>query len=421
MIRDILLLQKREIEQRLQEPYVERELDAKGGSHDLIRVILGPRRAGKSFFAMHLVQAQGRFGYVNFDDERLVGLQDNDALIAAVDEVYERPKHLLLDEIQNLPRWELLVNRLQRQGYRLTITGSNAHLLSSELATHLTGRHVPIVLFPFSFPEYLRARKQDLTDREKAEAFRSYVECGGYPEPIMKDIQRREYLTTLVRSVLYKDIVVRHRIRSPQGLEDMAGHLMSNVAQRYSLNTLAKVTRLKSVHTVEKYLRHLEEAFLFFSVRRFSFKVREQVRADRKIYCIDNGIVTSSSFRFSANTGGLYENMVAIALRKRQLEGKLEFFRWQSPQQEEVDFIVKEGTRVRQIIQICVDPTDPKTKTREVRALLKASSELRCNSLLILTDATEGEEDVSWFGATGRVRFMPLWKWALADDPLSHD
>jgi len=421
MIRDILLLQKREIEQRLQEPYVEREFDSKRGAHDLIKVILGPRRAGKSFFAMHLVQAQGAFGYVNFDDERLVGLQDNDALIAAVDEVYDRPKHLLLDEIQNLPRWELLVNRLQRQGYRLTITGSNAHLLSSELATHLTGRHIPIVLFPFSFAEYLRARGRDLTEQEKAEAFRSYVEVGGYPEPIMKDIQRREYLTTLVRSVLYKDIVMRHKIRSPQGMEDMAGNLMANIAQRYSLNTLAKVTRLQSVHTVEKYLRHLEEAFLFFSVRRFSFKVREQVRADRKIYCTDNGIVTSSSFRFSANAGSLYENMVGIALRKRQLEGRLEFFRWQSAQQEEIDFVVKKGTRIKQLVQVCADVTDPKTKTREVRALLKASADLRCNDLLILTETAEGEESVSWFGAQGKVRFMPLWKWALADDPVSHD
>ena len=421
MIRDILLLQKREIEQRLQEPYVEREFDSKRGAHDLIKVILGPRRAGKSFFAMHLVQAQGAFGYVNFDDERLVGLQDNDALIAAVDEVYDRPKHLLLDEIQNLPRWELLVNRLQRQGYRLTITGSNAHLLSSELATHLTGRHIPIVLFPFSFAEYLRARGRDLTEQEKAEAFRSYVEVGGYPEPIMKDIQRREYLTTLVRSVLYKDIVMRHKIRSPQGMEDMAGNLMANIAQRYSLNTLAKVTRLQSVHTVEKYLRHLEEAFLFFPVRRFSFKVREQVRADRKIYCTDNGIVTSSSFRFSANAGSLYENMVGIALRKRQLEGRLEFFRWQSAQQEEVDFVVKKGTRIKQLVQVCADVTDPKTKTREVRALLKASADLRCNDLLILTETAEGEESVSWFGAQGKVRFMPLWKWALADDPVSHD
>jgi len=187
------------------------------------------------------------------------------------------------------------------------------------------------------------------------------------------------------------------------------------------LNTLAKVTRLQSVHTVEKYLRHLEEAFLFFSVRRFSFKVREQVRADRKIYCTDNGIVTSSSFRFSANAGSLYENMVGIALRKRQLEGRLEFFRWQSAQQEEVDFVVKKGTRIKQLVQVCADVADPKTKTREVRALLKASADLRCNDLLILTESAEGEEAVSWFGAQGKVRFMPLWKWALADDPASND
>ncbi|MBN2054359.1 ATP-binding protein [bacterium] len=420
MIRDILLIQKREIEHRLQETYIARRSDTVLGSHDLVRVILGPRRAGKSFFAMHLVQSQGRFGYVNFDDERLVGLPDNDALVAAVDEIYDHPKHLLLDEIQNLPQWELLVNRLQRQGYLLTITGSNAHLLSSELATHLTGRHIPIILFPFSFPEYLSTRGRELTGQEKAAAFRTYVEGGGFPEPIMKDIQRRDYLTTLLRSVLYKDIVVRHGIRSPQGLEDMSMHLMANVAQRYSLNALARMARFRSVHTVEKYLRHLEEAFLFFSVRRFSFKIREQVRADRKIYCTDNGIVTSSSFRFSENIGGLYENMVAVTLRKRQLEGRLEFFHWQSAQREEVDFIVKEGTSVRQVIQVCFDPTDPRTKSREIRALLKASSELRCDNLLMLTDTKEGEEDASWYGATGRVRFMPVWKWALADDPLSH-
>lgn len=413
MVRDVLLVQKREIEQRLREPYVKREFDLRRAAHDLINVVLGPRRAGKSFFAMHLVRAQGRFGYVNFDDERLTDLTDYDALIAAVDSIYDKPKHLLLDEVQNIPRWELLVNRLQRQGYRLTITGSNAHLLSSELATHLTGRHMPIVLFPFSFAEYLRTVNRELTDQEKAEAFRAYAEVGGYPEPLVKNIQRRDYLTTLVRSVLYKDIVVRRRIRAAQGLEDLAAYLMSNVAQKYSWNTLAQVTRLQSAHTVEKYLGYLEEAFLFFSLRRFSFKLREQARADRKIYCTDNGLITSSSFRFGANMGKLYENLAAVALRKRALEGKLEFFHWQGAQQEEVDFVVKEGTRITQLIQVCADISNPKTKSREVRALLKASTELRCKRLLILTDSAEGEEDARWFGARGKVRLVPMWRWAL--------
>jgi predicted AAA+ superfamily ATPase len=414
MIRDVVLLQKREIEQRLQERYVERAFDLGRASHDLIKVVLGPRRAGKSFFAMHLVQSLGPFGYVNFDDERLSELKEYDAVITAIDELYNHPKHLLLDEVQNITRWELLVNRLQRQGYHLTVTGSNAHLLSSELATHLTGRHMPIILFPFSYSEYLRSLNREMTDQEKAEAFRNYVETGGFPEPLIKKIPHREYLTTLLRSILYKDILVRHRIRAPKGLEDIAAYLMANVAQRYSLNTLVKVTRLQSVHTVEKYLRHLEEAFLIFSLRRFSFKVREQARSNRKVYCTDNGFITSASFRFAGDLGKLYENIVAIELRKRELEGALECFYWQGAQQEEVDFVVKEGVRITHLIQVCFDLEDPKTKSRETRALLKASAELKCNGLLILTSSTEGEEEISWYGTKGKVRYVPLWKWLLA-------
>ncbi|MBA7689525.1 hypothetical protein ES703_98033 [subsurface metagenome] len=356
MIRDILLLQKREIEQRLQERYIERDFDLRRASHDLIKVILGPRRAGKSFFAMHLVKRLGSFGYINFDDERLGELDDYDALITAIDALYEHPKHLLLDEVQNVPRWELLVNRLQRQGYYLTVTGSNAHLLSSELATHLTGRHIPIVLFTFNFSEYLRSMNREMTEQEKAEAFRSYVETGGYPEPL---------------------------------------------------------TRLRSVHTVEKYLHHLDEAFLLFSLRRFSFKVREQAQSNRKIYCTDNGLITSASFRVSSDVGKLFENIVAINLRKRAIEGALECFYRQGAQQEEVDFLVKEGTRVMQLIQVCLNPDDPKTKSREVRALLKASKELKCKDLLVLTDSTEGQEAMSWFGIEGTVRYLPVWKWLL--------
>jgi predicted AAA+ superfamily ATPase len=413
MLRDVVLLQKREIEQRLREPYVPREVAAGTLSRELVNVITGPRRAGKSFFAMHAVRGLGPFGYANFDDERLIDLKDYDTLVATLDGVYEKPKYLLLDEVQNLPRWELFVNRLQRQGYRLTITGSNAHLLSSELATHLTGRHVTIVLFPFSFTEYLRSSEQELTRLETAEALRRYAEIGGYPEPLLKEINRGEYLTTLLRSILYKDIVVRHRIRSPQSLEDLANYLMANVAQEYSRNGLAKVTRFRSVHTVDKYLRHLEEAFLFFSLRRFSFKVRAQVRANPKVYCTDNGLVTSTAFRLSADVGKRYENLVAVALRKRHLEGELECYFWKNQRREEVDFVLKRGPSVYQLIQVCADVDDPRTRDREVRALLKASAELQCHDLIVVTENTEREERASWYGTEGTVRFVPLWKWLM--------
>ncbi|HAK94999.1 MAG TPA: AAA family ATPase [Planctomycetes bacterium] len=411
MLRDLLLLQRRELEERLAEPYVERDTAPPGRPHKLITVISGPRRAGKSFFAMHRLRSLGGFGYVNFDDERIEKLEDGDALLAAVSSVYGAPRRLLLDEVQNLPRWELFVNRVQRLGYALTITGSNAHLLSSELATHLTGRHVHIVILPFSFTEYLRSLGTELTSAEQSEHLRRYAETGGFPEPLLTGIGAREYLTTLFRSVIYKDIVVRRKIRSPAGLEDLASHLVSNVAREYSCRSLAAVSRCRSPVTVEKYVRALEEAFLFFSLRRFSFKLREQVRANRKIYCIDNGFVAAMSFRSSGDVGQAYENLVAVALKRRQLEGRAEIYFWKNEAQEEVDFVVKEGRRVTALIQVCVRMESAKTRDRALRALLKASSELKCRTLLVLTDDLEGEETASWFGYRGTIRFVPLWKW----------
>ena len=415
MLRDILLTQKRELEQRLLEPYVPRDVHVPPGMDDLVCVVLGPRRAGKSFFAMHREESRGAFGYVNFDDERLVRLDDFDSLIAAVQSVYGQPRHLLLDETQNVPSWELLVNRLQRQGFRLTVTGSNAHLLSSELATHLTGRHLPIVLFPFSFAEYLKVQGAELTGAEMAEACRKYAETGGFPEPVVKGMPYGDYLRTLVRSTLYKDVVVRHRIRSPQGLEDLSGYLMANAAQRFSWRTLAEVVGGRSVHTVRKYFDHMAEAFLFFSLPRFSFKVREQVKATRKAYCIDNGMISATAFQSSANVGRMYENLVAVALHKCELEGRLRIHYWQSPRQEEVDFVIQRDRRVVQLIQVCAEIGNPTVWARESRALLKAGDALGCQEMLILTDSEEGERDASWYGLKGRIRMMPIWRWALED------
>ena len=413
MLVDRLLQQKREIERRLQEPYVPRDVPLGRLSRELVNVVSGPRRAGKSFFALHAVRELGRFGYVNFDDERLAVLEDYDELVAAIDSTYGHPEVLLLDEVQNLPSWELFVNRLQRQGVRLTITGSNAHLLGSELATHLTGRYAQLVLFPFSFSEVLRSLGRELTQPETAESLRSYAETGGYPEPLLKGIDRKEYLSTLVRAILYKDIVVRHRIRSPQGLEGLARCLLSSIGQEYSGNRLAKATGIGSVHSVEKYVGYLEEAFLFFTVRRFSWKVREQIRANRKAYATDNGLIASGSFRSSADRGRLLENLAAVALRKRELLGELELYFWKGPRQEEVDFVVKRGSRVAQLIQVCADTADPRTKERETRALLKAAEELGCADLIVACDGPDSEEEVSWYGKKAVVRFVPLWKLLL--------
>ena len=413
LIHDAVETQRRELDRRLAERYVPRTLARPPRDDRLITVISGPRRCGKSFLAMRLLGQFESRGYLNFDDERLLDVTDYDSLIAAVNAVYGNPRHLLLDEIQNLPRWELFVNRLQRQGFRLLLTGSNAHLLSGELATHLTGRHLPLILFPFSFAEALSAFPATRTGPELLERFRRYAADGGYPEPLLRDLDRDHYLRTLWDSVIYKDIVRRRRIRSVAGIDDLAGYLLANVAREYSLSRLTSVTRCKSVHTVAKYIGHLEEAFLFFSLPRFSFKAREQAAANRKIYCIDNGFVTARGVRFTPDTGRMVENLVAAALHQQALDGACELFFWKDAQQREVDFVVKQGRQVTQLIQVCWDLSGKSTQQREIRALLQAGRDLSCDRLLVLTADTDAEEVVEWYGARGRIRLLPVWRWLV--------
>nr|WP_321352134.1 ATP-binding protein [uncultured Methanoregula sp.] len=415
-VRDILLVQQRDLQRTLAETYIERETPIAGSGTSLVKVITGPRRAGKSFFAVHNLGGSRSFGYVNFDDERLTGLEDYDEILAAVDSVYDKPRVLLLDEIQNLEKWELFVNRLARQGYELVITGSNSHLLSTELATHLTGRYFQTPILPFSFAEYLRLSSHELTTEEKISALFSYAQGGGYPEPLVKKFSSRDYLRTLFDSIVYKDIVRRFHIRSVQGIEDLSLYLISNIASEYSYGSLARVTRNKSPMTVQKYLGYLEEAFLLFSIPRFSFKVREQVASNKKIYCTDTGFVAAKAFRVSENRGRLYENLVAIALWNLQLNGRASVYYWKNPQAEEVDFVVHQQGSITALIQVCADVQDEKTLSREVRALLKASRELGCQNLLILSEREEKAQVTEWFGMTGTIRYVPLWKWLERPD-----
>lgn len=410
-LKDALILQKRELEVRLKESYLERIADTGKLKNPLIKVIIGPRRAGKSFFAIHFLSKQANFGYINFDDEKLIEVRDYEELITAINSVYKNPKTVLFDEVQNLPKWELLVNRLQRQGLDIIITGSNANLLSKELATHLTGRHISINIFPFSFKEYLG--KEELTTAETKEHLDTFIVYGGYPEPLIKKIEYKEYLSTLFNSTIYKDIVKRYRIRSPQGMEDLAYYLLSNIANEYSYKSLSKTTRIQSPHTVEKYLKYLEESFIFFSLKRFSYKIKEQLSSNKKIYSIDNGFIYAKAFKISPDFGRLYENAVAQELKKEEFDNKIKLFYWKNQQQEEVDFVVQQNTTIKQLIQVCFDIKNVKTKEREVRALLKAGEDTKCKNLLVITEDYEAEEKTEWFGIKGKVKFVPLWKWLI--------
>ncbi|MCX6873377.1 MAG: ATP-binding protein [Verrucomicrobia bacterium] len=415
-IHDILLAQRRENEAGRSALYVGRSSVVEPVAGGRIRVVVGPRRAGKSSYALHRTCAEpGAWGYANFDDERLGSLEDYDELVVALDALYGCPQGFFFDEIQNLPKWELFVNRLHRAGRNLLLTGSNAHLLSSELATHLTGRHVPIPLLPFSFPEFVSAEGAGpKTDLEMRAACRKYARMGGFPEVVLKGLSGSEYLRTLVASVIYKDIVSRFRPRAPGSIETIARCLLSQPGGEYSFQALTRATGCRSPHTLKKHIGWLEEAFVVFTVPRFSFKPREQAASNKKAYAVDTGFVDALGAGLSPNWGRLFENLVAIQLFRRQLRGESRFFFWKDPHGIEADFVVQEGLAIRQIVQVSLATADPKTRQREIRGLCKASRDLGCGDLLLLTEKEEGRMEETWEGSVYPIRTMPVWKWLLA-------
>jgi predicted AAA+ superfamily ATPase len=415
MLRDVILTQKAELEKTLNETYVERDIEPFSLEHNLIKVVMGPRRAGKSFFCLHTLNIQSKFGYVNFDNEALINIENYDDLIAEIKHAYLNPQVLFFDEIQNIPKWELFVNRLQRQGYNIVVTGSNSTLLSSELATHLTGRYIPTTVLTFSFHEYLKAKKAELnqlTTQQQETLLTEYLQSGGYPETITKKLDPTQYLSVLFDSIIYKDIIKRHNIRKGPDLERLAIYILSNIASDASYLSLAQAVGIKSSITTQKYINFLEEAYIIFTINRFSYKTK-QVGQNKKMYAYDNGLIEAKAFKASPNYGKLFENCVALKLKKKAMEKKIELFYWRNQQNEEVDFVVKKGTQIVELIQACYLLENPKTRDREVRALLKAGKELGCNKLTILTLREEKQEIHEWFGIKGTINYAPLGKWLL--------
>lgn len=385
----------------------------------LIKVIIGVRRCGKSVLANMLLQGK-KFAYMNFDDERLSNY-DTTQILSSFSEIYGNDvKTLFLDEIQNLEKWELFANRLQRLNFNVYITGSNSKLLSKELATHLTGRHIVVELFPFSFREYLRAINfKEETESSIGKGFikhelKNYLDNGGFPEIIVEKENSIRYLRDLYGKIIERDIINRYDISYKKTFKEIAMTLLSNPGRFISYNRLKKQFNIKSEHTVKNYISYLEEAYLIFLLNRFSFKPVEIEKSEKKVYVIDTGIINNVSIKFSNDYGGIYENSVAIELlRKKSFNNNLSIYYWKNEKHEEVDFAIKEGLKVKQLIQVCYETGNVKTKEREIRALLKASKELGCDNLLVITEDEETSKTIKWFGIKKDVKFMPLWKWLL--------
>lgn len=373
--------------------------------HPNILAILGIRRCGKSLFSYLLTKGY-KTGYINFDDERLFAVQaeDFDKILTSFYELYGNIDYIILDEIQNMNHWELFVNRLRRTK-RVIVTGSNSKLLSGELATHLTGRYLDVKLFPFSFREYLLKKgfqqSKAYTSRERAEIIKhlqEYMHIGGFPEVYKFG---RAIIIRIYEDIITKDILLRYQINKSEDLKKLAHYLITNTAQEVTYNKLTEIIGVKRISTISTWISYLEQAFLFTKVERFDFKLKQQFKAPKKFYSADPGLFHSIAFQFSSNVGRLMENVVAIELQRR----KKTIYYWKDHQQHEVDFVIKEGKKIRELIQVTHALNKSDVKDREILGLAKACKHLKCKNMTIITwEYEDTEQD---------IRFVPLWKWLL--------
>lgn len=363
----------------------------------LIKLITGPRRVGKSVFALLMLQGKN-FAYLNFDDNQLLEKWDEELVMSALDDVYPDYDFMLLDEIQNLPDWDLWVSKLCRRGKNLIITGSNAKMLSSEMATVLTGRYLQIEMLPFSLEETM-SWKNINPDREEQVAQAivladDYMRNGGYPETIQARSITKSYLSTLFDSILLKDVAQRHKVRNTTDLYNLATYLLSNFCNPISANELAGELGLSSVATTKKFCDYLNEPYLFFYLPRFNNKLKLMNKAPKKVYVVDNGFVQSTAFNLSENLGRLLENQIFVELLRRgYIPGKTLFY-YRTRNDKEIDFVTRKGAKVEQLIQVCYDMISEKTRKRELDALVEAAEDLHCDNLLVITNSQE--EKIKW-------------------------
>ena len=392
-MKTIILNQRKERDELVSRPYLMRrnnqnvELLLKS---PLIKLITGPRRVGKSTQALLMLRNKN-FAYLNFDNNSLLEAWNSELVMRMLDEVYPGYEYILLDEVQNLESWDLWVSQLYRMGKNLVITGSNAKMLSSEMATVLTGKYVQIEMLPFSLEEFFDWNKLDLHSpkSERKTDFilliDDYLKHGGYPEVVALRQLSHSYLDTLFDSIIWKDVAKRHKVRNITDLNNLAIYLISNFCNPISANDLAKELGLSSVNTTKKYMDYLHEPYLFYYLSRYNNKLKLMQKAPRKVYLVDNGFITSKSFSLSENLGRLLENQVFIELLRRGYDVEKTMFYYRSRNDKEVDFVLRKANKVESLVQVCYDMSSPKTEKREVESIVECAEELNCNNLIIVT------------------------------------
>jgi predicted AAA+ superfamily ATPase len=392
--------------------------------------ITGVRRSGKSTIMLQYIKqlmdkkiSPKNILYINFEDLRFRDL--NLELLNRIYEVYleyiqpDSRVYIFLDEIHKVKGWEKFARTMHelKKAY-IFVSGSNTKLFFGELASVLTGRHLDIRVFPLDFREFLLFKNIQVKDqldlvskRYKIKSLLTeYLRYGGFPLVCLKG-SKENLLQTYFEDIINKDIIENHSIDYVSKLKSLAKFYLTNVGRRISFNKISKFLNL-SLDTVERYSYYLEEAYMLYFIKKFSYSLKEQEKTMAVVYSVDNGIRNLLGFMFSKDLGWLYQNTVACQLIKRY--NKENIFYWMSNTKEEVDFVVKEKLKVKQLIQVCYDVEDYDTKKREIKGLLKGSKELKCNNLIIITEDKEGEERIE----NKKIKYIPLWKWLLENKPF---
>ena len=417
-MKTIILNQRKERDELLSRPYLTRRSNQDTEmllSSRLIKLITGPRRVGKSTQALLMLRNRN-FAYLNFDSQQLLDAWDADLVMRMLDDVYPGYEYLLLDEVQNLDAWDLWVSELYRLGKNLVITGSNAKMLSSEMATALTGKYLKVEMLPFSLEEFFDWNKLDLSmlspeqQTDASALMDDYLRNGGYPEVVASRQLTRSYLDTLFDSIVWKDVAKRHNVRNVTDLNDLALYLVSNFCNPVSANELTEELGFSSVNTTKKYVDYLHEPYLFYYLPRYNNKLKLMKKAPRKVYVVDNGFVAAKAFSLSDNLGRLLENQVFVELLRCGYDTDKTMFYYRSRNDKEVDFVLRKGTHIDRLVQVCYDMSNAKTEKREVDSLLECSAELNCSNLVIVTNDEERVIEKDDY----RIDVVPVAKWSVS-------
>lgn len=380
------------------------------------QVVVGVRRSGKSTLCFQaLEKAKVKYAYVNFDDERIATAKTEDLnnILEVLYKIYGDFSHLFLDEIQNVDGWHLFVNRLLRQRMHIIITGSNAKLLSSDLATHLSGRNKEIPLYPFSFLEYCIIKGVDTVGVStkkvalRRAAFDSFMNQGGFPE-LMVVNQNHSYVKDLVGNILQRDIEHRFKITYRATFEQLANHLLNVTPTVIVTKKLSELLGVKSEHTIKNYIEYMKEAYLLIGLHKYSPKSRVRITQE-KVYPIDVALMNQRDNAFAGeNIGWRLETVVFLQLTRIYKPKGFDIY-YLSDRSGECDFVVCHNNNVIQAIQVSYDISSDKTRKREVEGLLLAHRKTRCKNLLLLTDHEYGQIDSKDY----RIKILPVYDWVI--------